>query len=102
MISLPCLLTKIIDLCLYDYGRMCAIVPMTPSLCCGKLSVVSKEKIKEKDHVNPGGVANQQIVMNLAGVVSALLMITVVFSFFLTLINFCGFFMIPNKEIRMS
>jgi len=37
--------------------------------------------------------------MNLAGVVSALLMITIVFSFFLTLINFCDFFMIPNKEI---
>ncbi len=42
----------------------------------------SKEKIKEKDHVNLGGLANQQIVMNLAGVVSALLMITIVFSFF--------------------
>jgi hypothetical protein len=44
--------------------------------------LVSKEKIKEKDHGNLGRVANQQIVMNLAGVVSALLMITVVFSFF--------------------
>ncbi len=62
----------------------CAIVPMTPIIMLWQAKChFQGEDRRETDHVNlGGGVANQQIVMNLAGVVSALLMITVVFSFF--------------------
>ncbi len=58
-------------------------MPMTPIIMLWQAKCrFQGEDRRETDHVNLGGVANQQIVMNLAGVVSALLMITVVFSLF--------------------
>lgn len=79
----------------------CAILPMMP-LCCGKLSVSfprrrSKRKIMETSaewQINKLLWTWQVWLVHYWWLLWSLV--------FLTLINFCGFIMIANKEIRMS